>query len=65
MDIRWPSVSFIAFCCLLGCQTNNRYEHYERLVGKWEIVTIESRAEKVALEELLESNQLTTQPCDD
>jgi len=42
----------------LACQTNNRQEHYERLVGEWEIVTIESRAKQVALDELLESRQL-------
>jgi hypothetical protein len=51
------SVSLVLFLLALACQSEDRYQHYERLIGQWKIVTIESRAEKVAIDEVLESRQ--------
>ncbi|MEM8966006.1 MAG: hypothetical protein AAGE93_06285 [Bacteroidota bacterium] len=48
----------VAVTFLLACQSKDRYEHYGRLVGRWEIVNIKSLGEKMALEDILESRQL-------
>lgn len=50
-------LSFVVFFVLLACETKDRIKHYERLIGTWEVMNIEARAEKVELEDVLESKK--------
>jgi len=43
---------------VLACQPKDRHEHYGRLIGQWEIVKFESLAERIALEDVVESKLL-------